>query len=91
MRGVSRGGVVSGGGMIAGDIIKKDNESITLKLRDGGSKIVWFATSTEISKMAAGSSADLVVGQTVSASGKANSDGSVVAKTIQLRYPLTSK
>lgn len=88
-RGGARGGAGFGGGMIVGDIIKKDNESITLKLRDGGSKIVWFATSTEISKMAVGSSADLVIGQTVSASGKANADGSVVAKAIQLRPALT--
>lgn len=78
-----RGGV--GGGMIAGDIIKKDDKSITLQLRDGGSKIVWFATSTEIGKMTAGNSGDLVGGQAVSVVGSASSDGSIVAKSIQIR------
>ncbi len=80
-RGVSGAGV----GMVAGNIIKKDSQSLTIELRTGGSKIIWFASSTEISKMAAGSSADLSIGQTVTVNGATNADGSVVAKTIQLR------
>jgi hypothetical protein len=87
-----RGGAGFGGGMVVGDIIKKDNERITLKLRDGGSKIIWFATSTEVSKMTTGSIGDLAIGKNITVNGMANADGSVIAKTIQLRSnPLTNR
>ena len=78
-----RGGV--GGGMTAGDIVKRDDQSLTLQLRDGSSKIVWFATSTEISKMTAGSVGDLISGGSIAVSGSVSPDGSIVAKAIQIR------
>lgn len=84
----SAGGFSGGGGMFAGDIIKKDNQSLTIQLRDGGSKIIWFSTSTEVSKMAVGSLNEVNIGQAVTIIGATNSDGSVVAKTIQLRPAL---
>ncbi len=83
-----RGG--QGGGAVAGDIISKDSQSITVKMRDGSSKIVFFSDTTEVSKFVAGTSADLAVGKTIIVMGKTNSDGSVTATTIQFRPNLPS-
>ena len=83
--GVQRAGIGGAGGFVTGDIISKDDKSITVKLNDGGSKIVFFSDSTNIGTIAKGQSSDLVVGKQVSINGSANSDGSVTAQMIQLR------
>jgi hypothetical protein len=72
-----------------GEVISKDEQSLTLKMPDGGSKIVFFSDSTEISKTIEGSINDLEIGKQIMVSGEQNSDGSYTAKTIQLspRYP----
>ncbi len=78
-----------GGGVVAGEILNKDATSITLKLRDGGSRIVLVSGSTEVQKMTKGTLEDLVVGNSVSVNGSTNSDGSLSAKSVQLRtFPL---
>lgn len=86
------------GGFAAGEIISKDDSSITIKLggvrngenqggtsNESGSKIIFFSESTKISKLAEGSADDLEIGKNISASGQANSDGTVAAETIQIR------
>ena len=85
VQGGGRGGAQAGAGFINGEIIAKDDKSVTIKLGDGGSKIVFYSASTQMQKMADMSLGDLAIGQQVVANGTVNSDGSVTAKTIQLR------
>lgn len=72
------------GGMIAGEITAIDDESITVKSADGASKTVFFSEKTAIGNFIAAQSADLAVGQSVTATGTAGTDGSIVANNIQI-------
>ena len=76
------------GGFMGGEIIAKDDKSVTIKLRDGGSKIVFFSGSTQVMKAVGGSIADLNVGSEITIMGDSNTDGSISAKSIQLRPPM---
>ncbi|MDO8482526.1 MAG: hypothetical protein Q7S86_01755 [bacterium] len=72
-------------GFVSGEVISKDDKSITLKLADGGSKIVFLSGTAAITKSISGSFEDIVVGERVMITGTANSDGSMTGQTVQIR------
>lgn len=82
MRQGVRGGL---GGAVSGEILTKDDKSLTVKLRDGGSKLIFLSKTTTISKPTEMSLDSLVLGDTVVIMGQANDDGSVTANSIQVR------
>lgn len=81
------GGMGAGvnGGFTAGEIIAKDDSSITVKMQEGGTKIILMSNSTQVMKAAEGSIADLGVGINVTVTGGTNSDGSITAENVQIR------
>ncbi len=73
------------GGLVSGEIVSADANSITVKESTGSTKVVYYTSTTTVDKTVAGASSDLTVGQTVTTNGTANTDGSVAATTIQIR------
>ncbi len=73
-----------GAGFTSGKIIAKDANSITVSLRDGGSKIIFFSPTTSISKSVEGTSTDLTTDTNVLVSGPSNTDGSINAQSIRI-------
>jgi hypothetical protein len=74
-----------GAGIINGDVTSKDETSMTVRGRDGSSKIVLYSGTTQIMKSTTGTSSDVAVGTQVMIQGKTNSDGSITAQSIQIR------
>lgn len=84
----SRGGMINArntGGFINGQIISKDNKSITVALLGGGSKIIFLDSNTKILKSVNGTTTDLATNIEVSITGTPNADGSISAQSIQIR------
>jgi len=74
-----------GSGMTIGEILSKDMQSITIKTRDGGSKIIFYNNKTSIQKTVDGNTDNLIVGKEINVFGSQNTDGSVNAQTISVR------
>jgi hypothetical protein len=74
----------SSGGFSRGEVIAKDNNSITIKPQAGGSQIVFLGASTQIAKSTSGKPSDIITGQNVTVMGTTNSDGSITATMVQI-------
>lgn len=73
-----------GGGIISGEVIEKDEQSLIIKTRENNSIIIFFSDSSRISKTIEETIEDINVGEEVAVAGEQNSDGSYTAKTIQV-------
>jgi len=74
-----------GGGFTAGEIISKDATSITIKMQDGSTKIILVTENTQVIKSSSGLLDDLTIGTDITITGATNSDGSITAKSVQIR------
>ncbi len=76
---------------VIGEILSQDDKSITVKMVDGSSKIIFVNDSTTISKSNTATKTDLKIGEKVAVFGPENTDGSVTADNIQLNPTLKFK
>lgn len=74
-----------GGGATMGKVVSMDDQSFTLEMPDGGSKIVLYTDKTTLGKMTTVSMNELTEGENVTVLGEANQDGSVTASSVQIR------
>jgi len=58
------------GGAVIGEILSTDDQSLTVKLADGSSKIVLLTSTTAINKATVGSKSDLTAGTRVAVFGQ---------------------
>jgi uncharacterized protein YneF (UPF0154 family) len=75
----------AGQNFLSGQVISKDEKSLTVKLPDGSTKIIFLSQSTQVLKSAEGSIDDVQVGKEILVAGNQNTDGSLTARTIQVR------
>jgi hypothetical protein len=81
--GFARAGA-GGNGFASGEILSIDEDSITISLPDGGSRLVFFSDTSKVTMSEEGAVEDLVSGISVMVTGESNDDGSVTAATIQI-------
>ena len=93
-RGGQGGGMrgAAGDSMVMGEVLKSDADGLTVKSpNNDGSKVIITSSSTQIMKTATGTKEDISIGSNVMIMGTANPDGSVTAKSIQLRPKMEVK
>lgn len=69
---------------VNGEVLSSDEDSVTVKTQDGGSKIVLYTEKTMINRASVAEKTDIKAGETVMIMGTENADGSMTAQNIQL-------
>lgn len=82
--GGTRGGNGNGFRPVSGEILSFDNNSITVKLADGSSKIILLSNKTVINKASQGTKEELTQGTKVAVFGSEETNGSIMAQNIQI-------
>lgn len=82
--GQGRGTMMQGMRPVSGEIISLDDTSATVKMPDGSSKIVIISDKTTVSKTSEATKTDLKTGETITAFGTTNADGSITAQNISV-------
>ena len=72
------------GQAVRGEVVSIDDKTLTVKMRDGSTKLVILSSGSNITKAAQGSRDDIKSGGQVMVFGTSNSDGSVTAQSVQL-------
>jgi len=76
---------------VRGQVLSMDNNTLTVKLADGSTKIVVLSSSTIFVQSTKASKSDLKTGDTVNAVGSQNSDGSLTATDVQVNPPMLQR
>lgn len=69
---------------VNGEVLSSDEDSVTVKTQDGGSKIVLYTEKTMINRASVAEKTDIKAGETVMIMGTENADESMTAQNIQL-------
>jgi hypothetical protein len=72
---------------VRGQVLSMNNNSLTIKMSDGSTKIVVLSSSTAFMQSTKAALSDVETGDTVNVVGTANSDGSVTAQDVQINPP----
>ncbi len=78
--------IVRGSGFrpVNGEVVGRDDKSITVKMSDGSTKIILISSTTTINKAMRGDLSDVLSGNMVAVFGSENSDGSITAQNVQI-------
>jgi len=72
---------------VRGQVLSMDNNSLTVKISDGSTKLVVLSSSTTFVQSTKAALSDIKTGDTVNVVGTQNSDGSVTAQDVQINPP----
>lgn len=72
---------------VRGQVLSMDNNSLTVKMSDGSTKLVVLSSSTAFVQSTKASLSNLKTGDTVNVVGTQNSDGSLTAQDVQINPP----
>jgi Cu/Ag efflux protein CusF len=76
---------------VRGQVLSMDNNTLTVKMSDGSTKIVVLSSSTAFMQSTKAALTDIKTGDTVNVVGTQNSDGSVTAQDVQINPPIQAR